>query len=61
MFSFVGGIIGACSAVLFFIHYYTDFSLELIIASSIFKKKREDPALEVKSDEDQSPEPPEEE
>ena len=38
VFSFVGGIIGACSAVLFFVHYYTDFSLEVIIASSIFKK-----------------------
>ena len=27
VFSFVGGIIGAGTAVLFFLNYYTDFSL----------------------------------
>ena len=40
VFSFVGGIIGACSAVLFFLHNYTDFSLEVMIASSVFKRKK---------------------
>ena len=42
VFSFVGGIIGACSAIFFFIHNYTEFSLEVIIASSVFKKKPEE-------------------
>ena len=40
VFSFVGGIVGACSAVLFFLHNYTDFSLEVMIASTIFRKKK---------------------
>lgn len=40
VFSFVGGIIGAGTAVLFFVKYYTDFSLEVVIAGSIFKKKK---------------------
>lgn len=50
VFSFVGGIIGAGTAVLFFLNYYTDFSLEVIIASSLFKKKKEDPDLEPGSE-----------
>ena len=45
VFSFVGGLIGAGTAVLFFINYYTDFSLEVLISASIFKKKKEEPDL----------------
>ena len=56
VFSFVGGIIGACSAVLFFLHNYTDFSLEVMIASSVFKKKKQDPGLDPASNEESNEE-----
>ena len=35
--SFIGGIIGAVSAILFIINIYTDFSFEVAIASELFK------------------------
>ena len=36
VFSFIGGMISAVSAVLFFIRAYTSFSFEISIALSIF-------------------------
>ena len=41
VFSFIGGIIGAVFAVLFFLKNFTDFSLETVIASTVFRKKKE--------------------
>ena len=39
VFSFIGGIVGAVSALLFVINKYTDFSLEVMIARVIFRGK----------------------
>lgn len=40
VFSYIGGIIGAVIALLFFFKKFTDFSLETVIASTVFKNKR---------------------
>ena len=39
VFSFIGGIVGAVSGLLFVINKYTDFSLEVMIARVIFRGK----------------------
>jgi hypothetical protein len=43
VFSFIGGMIGAISAVLFIIKVYNNVAFEFSIAFSIFKPKLEDP------------------
>jgi hypothetical protein len=47
VFSFMGGMIGAVSAVLFVIKIYTSLSFEFSIAFEIFKKKTAQKIVEI--------------
>jgi hypothetical protein len=41
VFSYIGGLVGAVTALLFLIKSYTDSSLEVTIGLSLFDKEKE--------------------